>query len=568
MYQYHKPFRVWNGRMIDRDGQDVRLWGVNYYAAFNHHYLNLSELGVDHFRAVDRDIADFKRMGVNLVRMHVFDREISDEDGHILENHRLRVFDYLLYRLEQEGIYVMLAPIVWYNSSALQRIVTERYAYWSMAESETFGFSNFYRKHELIWNEEALGKVERYLDEFFARRNAFSGRRLGEMENTAIFEVINEPDYPTPKLISDLRAASDANPYVRREKKLLTLLDEWLEAQGLPDNEANERRFCAQLIGKFLDRTFGIVGKWCKDTVVRSHIHYGAASPEIREVLKNAPVEAISCTWYEPCRFESSYNDHLNVLEGLPKRAASYENLKELGKALFAYEFNMPSTLLGHYLPAFAQAMASVGVQAAAYFTYTPLDVAEYNPGWLVHYFNLRHTPHKGVCFAVGRKIFDSTEPGAPLPDDPDVWTGRYHRICRSADSAFWRRDGELISCGEVPEDFGEVSSIMTCGSPSYAARSGNGVYFMERTGEGWRLTVLPSEKLVGDPLRGRSYSGMANRYVDCNREPAVSRLLERADRFTFPFVIRRITDEAGRQIETDGHSVSLFPGVYEIQTG
>ena len=76
MSELHKPFTVKEGKIFDRDGKYVKLWGVNYYTPFNHNYVNLEELGIDHFRAVDRDIEDFNRLGVNLVRMHCYDREI------------------------------------------------------------------------------------------------------------------------------------------------------------------------------------------------------------------------------------------------------------------------------------------------------------------------------------------------------------------------------------------------------------------------------------------------------------------------------------------------------------
>ena len=53
MYEFRKPFTVRDGKIYDRDGKYVRLWGVNYYTPFNHNYINLEELGVDHFKAID-----------------------------------------------------------------------------------------------------------------------------------------------------------------------------------------------------------------------------------------------------------------------------------------------------------------------------------------------------------------------------------------------------------------------------------------------------------------------------------------------------------------------------------
>ena len=56
---YKTPFKVDSGVILDSEGRVVRLFGVNYYAPFNHNYYNIAELGKDHFRAVDEDFRHF-----------------------------------------------------------------------------------------------------------------------------------------------------------------------------------------------------------------------------------------------------------------------------------------------------------------------------------------------------------------------------------------------------------------------------------------------------------------------------------------------------------------------------
>ena len=46
--QYTTPFKVINGTIYDAGGRTVRLFGVNYYAPFNHNFYNILELGKDH----------------------------------------------------------------------------------------------------------------------------------------------------------------------------------------------------------------------------------------------------------------------------------------------------------------------------------------------------------------------------------------------------------------------------------------------------------------------------------------------------------------------------------------
>jgi hypothetical protein len=568
MLEFHKPFTVKDGKIWDRDGKYVRLWGVNYYAPFNHNYVNLEELGVDPYRAIDRDIEDFKRIGVNLVRMHCYDREISDQDGHLAENERLRVFDYLIYRLEQEGIYVMITPIVWFNTVELETELSASYAVWSIHSSETFGFSNFYTAHEMIWNEDAIRAQETYLNEFFSHRSAFSGKRLSEYDHIVIVEIINEALYPTAKLIDQLRDMKTSNPYRLQERKLVDLYEAYC-ADGAEDCDESKRKFCAGLLLKYLERTFSVVDRCFGGSVVKTHIYYGFWDPDIFEALQKAPINAVSVTAYTPENFGSSHNDHLNPLPMMRQLWRNYQPLKKLGKALVCYEFDMPSNLQGYYMAAFGQFLAALGVQAAAHFTYTPLDVAAYNPGWLVHYFNLRHTPSKGAAFLAGKHIFSAVKPGSALPENDDVWEGEGWRISRSEDSVWYLDDDRLIAHGKnSPADL--RNSVAACGSIPLVERSGNGFWTMEKCAEGWSLTVLPSQKYVNDPFRGRLYnarnSGMANRYVNCNREWAVSRLQERPDTFVFRFDgIASVVDEQGREIQPENGGYRLYAGNYRI---
>ena len=237
---------------------------------------------------------------------------------------------------------------------------------------------------------------------------------------------------------------------------------------------------------------------------------------------------------------------------------------------MVSYEFDMPSTLQGFYNAAFGQFFAALGVQAATYFTYTPLDVAEYNPGWIVHYFNLRHTPSKGAAFLAGRHIFDSVKPDTSIPEDNDIWEGDGWYISRSKDAVYYIDDKQLVAYGncDVPS---VIRDRMTAsGSIPVVNRSGNGIWTMERIEEGWLLTVLPSQKYVADPLRGRLYNAkfgtMANRYVNCNREHAVSRLQEKPDWFKFDIgKILSVTDNRGNEIKEQDGKYSLYAGIYKI---
>lgn len=58
--KYQTPFHVRSGVIYDAAGKTVRLFGVNYYAPFNHNYCNIAELGKDHCRAKEPPVSQLR----------------------------------------------------------------------------------------------------------------------------------------------------------------------------------------------------------------------------------------------------------------------------------------------------------------------------------------------------------------------------------------------------------------------------------------------------------------------------------------------------------------------------
>ena len=77
-------------------GQEVSLFGVNYYVPHWQNYLELGTLGVDRDETIRNDLTHLKRMRLDLIRVHVFDREISDVEGNLRDNDHLRLLDRLI----------------------------------------------------------------------------------------------------------------------------------------------------------------------------------------------------------------------------------------------------------------------------------------------------------------------------------------------------------------------------------------------------------------------------------------------------------------------------------------
>lgn len=537
---FQTPFSVSEQRIVDRNGREVRLWGVNYYAPFNHHYAALKAKGVSIRRAIDRDLEDFRLMGVQLVRMHLFDRELTDAEGNLLDNEHLALLDYLIERLHQEGIYVMITAMAWWNSTLLQGGLREGYAQVTLGDVEGAGFAAYCPKHMLIWHTRFLEAQERYLRQLFAHKNVFSGRTLPEYEHVALVEVLNEPEYPDARLmhsIEERREGLQSNPIRRREGELLDLYAQHLAQCGRADSDDERNAFAAGLLDRYLRRMFGVVEEFFGRRALKAHIFYGFTEPHFRQVLAtSAHIDVLSLSFYSDLGRYYTPSERL-IPDQLLCENGSYAqyvrgDVRGIGRPLVSYEWAMTCTLTGFDHMAAARVMASLGVQCAAYFTYTPRDLGDYNPGWVMQYMNLYHTPRRAVGFAAAGAVFRQTPMGAPIPASDTQWReeGCYALDVRAdfcaaqeGDTLYWAGEGDFAVRG-MP------SRILAQGSCPYARREGNGAYLLEGQGDGqWRVTALPDQFYVNDPYRGRNFCGRAfmNHDIDVNAVPVVSRLRE-----------------------------------------
>ena len=122
-----------NGVMRWPDTNEIVTgFGVNYTVPFAHAYRSAKKLGKDPKDAIDEDIYHFKRLGFDLYRVHVWDCEISDSLGNLLENEHLKLFDYLLNQLQANGINYVLTPIAFWGNG------------WPERNEDTPGFSSKY----------------------------------------------------------------------------------------------------------------------------------------------------------------------------------------------------------------------------------------------------------------------------------------------------------------------------------------------------------------------------------------------------------------------------------------
>ncbi len=170
------------------DRSEVALFGVNYYTPFSADYEGLARLGEDHRVVIDHDVAHFQRLGLDAIRLHVFDRQISDLEGNLLDNENLKLFDYLVFTAKQRGIYTVLTPLAWWHY-----------------HSANAGFSSLYSKPEMLRSPAARSAQKNYLRQFMEHVNPYTGMAYRDEPAIVAIELINEPLYDRTTTVDDVR---------------------------------------------------------------------------------------------------------------------------------------------------------------------------------------------------------------------------------------------------------------------------------------------------------------------------------------------------------------------------
>lgn len=156
------------------------ILGVNYYPPFWEDYRLLKDRGIDFHRTIDDDIQHFRRLGLDCLRLHAIDREISTKEGALVENEHLDILDYLLASAISNGMRVVLTPVAWFKGPA---------------DGKPKGFSQDFSKERLCSELRPEAIVRRYLREFVSHVNRYTGVRYADEPGIVGFECFNEPRY-------------------------------------------------------------------------------------------------------------------------------------------------------------------------------------------------------------------------------------------------------------------------------------------------------------------------------------------------------------------------------------
>jgi len=440
-------------------GEEVALWGVNYTAPFAYAYRALGRLGEDRKAAIDADVLHFARLGLDAYRIHVWDREVSDTAGNLLANDHLDLLDYLLARLADNGIKVILTPIAWWPPGYPER------------DPVTHGLSDGFDKGQMTTSPAARPRQENYLRQFVTHRNPYTGLTYGDDPNLVAIEIFNEPNHP-------------AGPEATTE--YIDVMAGALRAAG------------------FRKPIFYNISEHYSD----AHGH----------AVCSARIDGVSHQWY-PTGLVRNAMVGGNMLPNVDRYTIPYADFPECqSKARMVYEFDAADVGGSYMYPAMARSFRGAGFQWATQFAYDPLAIAWSNTEYQTHFLNLVYTPGKAISFMIAGAAFRWVPRGGSYGAYPA--SGRFgpFRVSYADDLSEMVTDTAFLysnSTTDAPATTDGLRHVAGVGASPVVTYDGTGAYFLDRLGDGvWRLEVYPDVAWVVDPFTRGSLDREAARVV------------------------------------------------------
>jgi hypothetical protein len=485
-----------------KSGKEANFFGVNYTLPFAYGYRSHQRLGIDLRRAIDEDVYHFARLNLDAFRVHIWDVEITDSAGNLLENEHLLLFDYLLARLKERGIRTLLTPIAFWGNG------------YPEPDEKTPGFSTYYGKKGAVVQEGAIRAQERYLGQLMRHRNPYTGLRYAEDTSIVAMELNNEPVHSGPR-------------------------------EG---------------VTRYINRLVRAVrsGGW------RKPIFYNISeSPSFASAVAAAGVEGHSFQWY-PTGLVAGRTQKGNFLPHVHRYHIPFaDSLSRFaGRAKVVYEFDAGDIMEPVMYPSMARSFRAAGFQWATQFAYDPLHTAYANTEYQTHYLNLAYTPAKAVSLLIAAKVFHQTPRYRARDPYPADSSGDGFRISYRNALAEYNVPGEFYHTGYTttqpvqPEALRQLAGV---GSSPLVSYGGSGAYFLDRLAEGtWRLELMPDAIPLEDPF-GKAAPSREVVRLAWNSQPVEIRLPHLGRTFHV------IGLDSGNQFRSiaNGGRVSLRPGAY-----
>jgi hypothetical protein len=429
--------------------KEASFFGVNYTVPFAYGYRSHKALGVDPEKAIDADVHHMARLGLNAFRVHVWDVEISDSLGNLLENEHLRLFDYLLFKLKQQNIKILITPIAFWGSG------------YPEPDVKTIGFASVYGKGPSVVREEAVRAQENYLKQFFRHTNPYTKTTYRDDADVIAMEINNEPHHSGPR--------EKTTDYVNRMAAAV--------------------------------RSTG----WTKP------IFYNISeSPSYAGPVTAAKVDGFSFQWY-PTGLVANHERKGNFLPNVDRYHIPFlDSLPSFAKgARMVYEFDAGDVMQPVMYPAMARSYRTAGFQWATQFAYDPLYTAYGNTEYQTHYLNLVYTPAKAISLLIAAKAFQRLPRGKSYGAYPADTLFDAFRVSYREGLSEMNTEEEFYytsSTTTQPKNSARLKQVAGVGSSPVVQYEGTGAYFLDWVADGaWRLEIYPDAVAVADPFEKAS---------------------------------------------------------------
>jgi Cellulase (glycosyl hydrolase family 5) len=488
-----------------KDQQKVFFFGVNYTVPFAYGYRSVIRSGSTIEQAIDNDVYHFARMGLNAFRVHVWDTEISDASGNLLNNEHLRLFDYLLFRLEQRGIHTMLTPLAFWGNGYPEK------------DSMTGSFSSIYNKQRVLVEEPAIRAQENYLKQFLSHVNPYTKKKYMDDRFVVGLEINNEPHHSG--------SLDTASAYINRMVKAV------------------------------------------KSAGWKKPVFYNISeSPRYAKAVAESDIDGVSFQWY-PTGLVANHTQRGNFLPNVDEYTIPFDTIAAFkNKARMVYEFDAADILAPIMYPAMARSFRKAGFQWATQFAYDPMATASGNTEYQTHYLNLAYTPQKAISMMIAAKVFMSTDENTMTATYPADTVFGNTLIYPREQKSEWNSKETFYYTGSTsskPLDISSLLHIAGSGNSELVRYSGNGAYFLDKISDGvWRFECMPDVVQLADPF-GRAAPGRTVRKLEWNELSVTVDLPDLGP----VFHIDAINKGNNISYTSDGSAFLVNPGVYILRT-
>jgi len=491
-----------SGVLRERTGnKEVAFAGTNYTLPFAHAYRVHKQLGVDLKSAIDNDVYHFSRLGFNAFRLHVWDVEITDGEGNLLANEHLNLLDYLVSKLKERNIKIVLTPIAYWGNG------------YPEMDERLPGFSSRWNKCEITSNETAIKAQERYLNQFMRHINPYTGKAIKDEPDIVGIEINNEPCNETSQ--------KETKAYVNRM------------------SDAISKTGCGKPI--FYN--------------VSHNLHNTQA-------FYDAKIDGGTFQWY-PTGLVAGHIRQGNFLPAVDRYTIPFDNIKNFRKkARVIYEFDAADIAAPYIYPAIARTFRSAGFQWVTQFAYDPMEMAWANTEYQTHYMNLAYTPQKAISLKIAAEVVRQTPrfttygiyPSDTLFGDFRVSYKESLSEMNSSEKFFYSNNTKT-----VPKDIESLKEVAGCGNSVVMHYQGTGAFFLDKLSDGiWRLEVMPDAIWISDPFAKTSLKKEVAT-IHYKEWPMRINLSNLGDSFSFT----GINDSNSRKGNAHQSTIPVYPGVY-----